>query len=366
MQDEELRESLEKDFSEIEKAYQNESWKSVHVLAGSIVEALLLETITSINKLANREALLKKALGELISEAVTLGILSEKEEKLTTVLKDYRNLIHPGRVLRLQERVSSDSASICLSLVRIIASKLEVEQGEKIGYTAENIINKMRSDGGFPAIIDSLLGKTTPREKFKLVAEHISKAINTELEERPFHGNAHEYSKVYRDVIADFDDRQIRQLEAIWVREVESKDESGLEVYFTHLFHIDMVQRFSVPSRDVILRYAFNKYKRYSSVDLDIFQGFTKLPEYMAAELMNVIFHRAIYLIDSNRIKKASRFVEREEFMYNTTLLIYRHMESEYKNWLEFLEDGIKEGKDWQGYKTRLNEFHDSVRVLPF
>lgn len=294
VQDEELRDSLEKDFLEIEKAYENESWKAVHVLAGSIVEALLLETIISVDPSANRESLLKKALGDLISDSVGLDILSDKEEKLTTVLKDYRNLIHPGRVLRLQESVNKDSASICLSVVRIIASKLDLEQGKKIGYTAENVISKMQSDDGFPSIIDSILLKTESKEKFRLVADLLSEAISDKLRGGFDSNNADDYSRVYHNIVDDFDSKQIKQLEDIWIKEVESKEQEELEVYFTHLFSMSMILKFTESSQDVLIRYAANKYKKHYGVHPEIFLGFTFLPEYMVERVMNAIFYKVV------------------------------------------------------------------------
>jgi hypothetical protein len=42
--DERFRASLQSDYSELGKAGQAEAWKAVHVLAGSIIEAVLAYT----------------------------------------------------------------------------------------------------------------------------------------------------------------------------------------------------------------------------------------------------------------------------------------------------------------------------------
>src|ERR1043166_4837844 len=47
--DERFRESLESDYLEIQRCLDAEAWKAVHVLAGSIVEAVLIDYLLSVN-----------------------------------------------------------------------------------------------------------------------------------------------------------------------------------------------------------------------------------------------------------------------------------------------------------------------------
>jgi hypothetical protein len=42
-----FRRSLESDWVELESCYGSKAWKSVHVLAGSIIEALLIDCLSS-------------------------------------------------------------------------------------------------------------------------------------------------------------------------------------------------------------------------------------------------------------------------------------------------------------------------------
>jgi len=41
----EFRASLESDYEELSKAIENHLWKSAHVIAGSIIEAVLVDTL---------------------------------------------------------------------------------------------------------------------------------------------------------------------------------------------------------------------------------------------------------------------------------------------------------------------------------
>ncbi len=46
---EEFRESLDADYHELNSAMEVHAWKAVHVLAGSIIEALLVDYLTASN-----------------------------------------------------------------------------------------------------------------------------------------------------------------------------------------------------------------------------------------------------------------------------------------------------------------------------
>src|SRR4051812_35001496 len=105
--DEELRLSLIEDHREIEAALTASCWKTVMVMAGSIIEAVLIDYLLSLHPYdaAKQEAVLKYDLGKAVDECKTGGILSEKTAQLCIVVKGFRNLIHPGRVKRLKEKI---------------------------------------------------------------------------------------------------------------------------------------------------------------------------------------------------------------------------------------------------------------------
>ena len=100
----EFRESLESDYNEMRSCVEAQAWKSVQVLAGSIVESLLIDYLSSTPN-ANRSK--KDPLKLDLSEAITIcreeKVLSERASDLCSVVRSYRNLIHPGRMVRLEE-----------------------------------------------------------------------------------------------------------------------------------------------------------------------------------------------------------------------------------------------------------------------
>src|SRR5688572_58721 len=117
--DPQFRASLESDYKELDSSLAAENWKSAHVLAGSIVEALLIDHIIA-EGLAKKEAALKLDLAGAIAKCVDAKVLSQRTADLSSVIRSYRNLIHPGRSIRLNELVDADSARIALSLVGIV------------------------------------------------------------------------------------------------------------------------------------------------------------------------------------------------------------------------------------------------------
>jgi hypothetical protein len=180
--EDDLRESLVCDFREMEAACKAESWKSVQVLAGSIVEALLIDYLLAIRHAGKPEGdILKMELGAAISACVSEKLLDETTEKLCSVIRDYRNLIHPGRVKRLQQPVTQETAEIAMRLVRMVANKTAKRRREQYGYTAQEVMAKIECDStAFPGILPALLKKLPQSERKRLLLKLLPER-NSEL-----------------------------------------------------------------------------------------------------------------------------------------------------------------------------------------
>src|SRR6185437_2705492 len=128
----EFREALEADYAEMQRCAQVKAWKSVHVLAGSIAEALLIDYLAATSH-ATRPSKdpLRFDLAQAVDVCKNEGLLTQRSADLTSVLRSYRNLIHPGRVIRLaEEQPTESSATIALKLVSIIAAQVEAKRSE--------------------------------------------------------------------------------------------------------------------------------------------------------------------------------------------------------------------------------------------
>src|SRR6266568_5292644 len=122
----EFRSSVESDARELEQCVSAGAWKAAHVLAGSIVEAILVDYLAALKY--KKQDPLKMSLVDAVAACQELKVLSDKTVGLSHAIRSYRNLIHPGRVVRLNEKVDEHGAKIAAELVKVIADEVS-EQG---------------------------------------------------------------------------------------------------------------------------------------------------------------------------------------------------------------------------------------------
>lgn len=181
--DKRFRELLERDYQELQICLESKAVKSVLVLSGSIIEAMLTEYFIQFPPTGLNEAqILKSTLNELINWAVQENVISDKEKNLASVVKDYRNLIHPGREIRKDEKFDIESASIAYSVLSIILSSVKLKYVEKYGYSADEVFEKLKKDWYFQSIYDKVILKLNHNERTKLL-NHL---VDFEIWEKSF------------------------------------------------------------------------------------------------------------------------------------------------------------------------------------
>ena len=101
-----LRSILERDYREIQAAYIAKCWKSVIILSGGAIEAIVAgilsanaSSATSATKAPRNPDITAWDLNDLINVAVELGLITPGVEKLSHSVREYRNLVHPGMKL---------------------------------------------------------------------------------------------------------------------------------------------------------------------------------------------------------------------------------------------------------------------------
>jgi hypothetical protein len=124
--DQELRTNLLVDIGAIDRALSNGEWKAATVLAGSAIEALLLwalqrdtpastaaatalVTATTLSRQPNPD-LERWDLHEYTEVAFHRGIIKSDTATETRLAREFRNLIHPGRSLRLGQKCDRGTA----------------------------------------------------------------------------------------------------------------------------------------------------------------------------------------------------------------------------------------------------------------
>jgi len=180
---ENFRASLESDYGELQRCKEAKAWKAVHVLAGSIIEAVLVDYLVATSY--HESDPLRMDLAHLISVCAAEDILSEKAANLAEAVKSYRNLIHPGRVVRLRETVDENGATIAQALVEIVVDEVSARRRESYGYTAEQVVSKLRRDPSASAILAHLLKEVQPTELKRLLLRVIPQEYFLVAEEGP-------------------------------------------------------------------------------------------------------------------------------------------------------------------------------------
>jgi hypothetical protein len=166
-----FRASLESDHEELERAQAAKAWKAVPVLAGSIIETVLIDYLVSLGPPQVAVDPLTLDLGMAIDLSLKLRILSEKTAHLCHAVRHYRNLIHPGRSIRLKERADENGAQVAYALVGVVLADVESQRKAVYGYTAEQIATKVESDSSALSILPHLLKDTNAQEQERLLLD---------------------------------------------------------------------------------------------------------------------------------------------------------------------------------------------------
>jgi hypothetical protein len=144
IKDFDLRESIRLDISAANQDMVNGGWKGATVLAGSATEALLLWAVKEVDQQENgavtgaisslvaSRTLSQKPdsdperwnLIELIEVALQVKLISPRTAAQARLGKDFRNLIHPGRALRLGEVCDRATALSALAAVEHVVRDL--------------------------------------------------------------------------------------------------------------------------------------------------------------------------------------------------------------------------------------------------
>lgn len=112
-----IRKILERDYEELQGLDPDKSTKSVLVLSGGIIEGLLLDALV-LNADYTFEQACNVTLKDMIYRAVRVGIITQ--DKLTEVLRLYRNLIHPAREVKGSLNFTASDAKLAIHAVDII------------------------------------------------------------------------------------------------------------------------------------------------------------------------------------------------------------------------------------------------------
>jgi len=133
IEDEDFEKTLRLDISAANSSFANSEWKAATVLAGSVVETLLLWRLSDVSKDQLKEAAVAEKISEkkfnnpnewklesLIKVSKNLELVNEPTAIQADLARGFRNLIHPGREIRLNQKCSRGTAHSALAAVEHI------------------------------------------------------------------------------------------------------------------------------------------------------------------------------------------------------------------------------------------------------
>jgi hypothetical protein len=137
MQHAKLKKIVERDYSELQRVKTVGAAKSRLVLCGGLIEALLLDALLRDEQKANSatrspklkggiqvKPLVEWNLGEVIDVAVELRVIETDAQQFSHGVRNYRNLIHPGKEMQSNQKVATEEADISEKVLEIVIREL--------------------------------------------------------------------------------------------------------------------------------------------------------------------------------------------------------------------------------------------------
>lgn len=173
--DDSFQDILKRDFQELTKCREAKSSKSVLILSGSILEALLTDYFQeNLPAGYTTKTILETSLSILLDLAETEKIISKSEKSLASVIKDYRNLIHPGREVRKKESFDHETAELAFSILGILITRIEQKYREKFSFSAKDILDNLNRNWNYRSIYSMVITKLSSGEKGILLDEFVT------------------------------------------------------------------------------------------------------------------------------------------------------------------------------------------------
>lgn len=136
-----LRQLLSLDYIEAQRAFGVGAFKAASLLAGGIVEGMLLDALCrptaeahpgyldAISRFPKADAAVnwnKVSLNQLASASLSLGLIDETVERLIQGTRDYRDTVHPQAELRAGSRAGREEAELLVAGVRLLCKRLSL------------------------------------------------------------------------------------------------------------------------------------------------------------------------------------------------------------------------------------------------
>lgn len=167
--DDMLREMIERDAEELSVCLQHNAGKAAMVMAGSIIEAVLVDYFLTMSPSKRSEKdVLDAGLSRLIEWAENDGLISSQVSSIATVVRHYRNLIHPGVAYRQKLTADMNMAHVAHTLLRIIVEAIGKKYASERGPTPEQVLSRIVSDPSFVSIAEHAVSEMLQVDRVRL------------------------------------------------------------------------------------------------------------------------------------------------------------------------------------------------------
>lgn len=257
-----LRRLLERDIGELGNCFDSGFCKAVMILAGSIVEAVVVDYYLAFPPTGvSKKQIVRRSLDQLLTMAENDGLISSSTVEVAAVVRTYRNLIHPGREVRSRERIDGHRAAVAYHLVGIVIDEIRREYLTRSGFLAESAIEKVRTDPSAPAVFDHVIDQMSAIERVKLFRLIPDVSTSQELPREVLTNLLHLHRVVSRRVPEDILSEGARAL----ADSLYTKSRSQVVRYLQ--FFGGFIDRLNETSRSAVVVYLLSL---LSEVDVDL------------------------------------------------------------------------------------------------
>lgn len=254
IQDPKFKRILIRDYVEMNNCIEAKAYKSVLVLSGSIIEALLLEFLT--NKPPDgytKSKIDKLRFFELIDLSETISLISKTTKDLSSVIREYRNYIHPSKELRSETEINEDKAIIACRLVNMVINNVKENHPTLYGNKAEDVFAKLHTDAHSRKILHYLLKKMNQNEIDLLYQKFISYYLNNDSVDYSDRGFVHFGIEKLEEFVSE-------NIIKSYVFKIETEITNGSSGQAEKLFELfgDKLHCYSVESKNTILIYLYS------------------------------------------------------------------------------------------------------------
>lgn len=267
--------SIESDFRELKAALESKAWKSAHVIAGSIVEALLTEyLVVNPPKPAGKNPL-SMDFSELIESCKKEKVISARTADLCSVIRSYRNLIHAGRMVRLQEPAPDESsAKVAGTLVDIISTEVGSVRAQRIGMTASQIVTKLLNDEHTNSILKRLLNNTSEAQRAELLLTVIPDTYFSAISDPYDESDVKRLPTAFRTTFEVAGKDTKRKVAKEFIRMLREADGGIVESYRLAFLHSALISEFDPEEASLVKDYLFSVFGQVPTIEsLDTFDG---------------------------------------------------------------------------------------------